>query len=176
MTELPSLTTFIEFDHDETHEFMWKDGVKWNDFVDGEDGYLYGIPKQGSCVVRFNPLDKSIQEIGPEFDDDDDAWWVVGVRAKNGCIYCVPGEDGRDGILKICTVSGEVEVLDHLELPYAKSEGWISGALSPNDGNIYFMPYMAENILIGFDPETEGIFEIEFDECVHGKFGIFQEQ
>jgi hypothetical protein len=39
--------------------------TKWSTFVDGEDGFFYGIPCDAHRVVKFNPLDKSLTEIGP---------------------------------------------------------------------------------------------------------------
>ena len=38
---------------------------KWSSFVDGKDGCFYGIPSDARRVVKFNPLDKSLTEIGP---------------------------------------------------------------------------------------------------------------
>ena len=35
-------------------------------FVDGEDRFFYGIPCNTRRVVKFNPLDKSFTEIGPD--------------------------------------------------------------------------------------------------------------
>ena len=43
---------------------------KWSAFVDGGDRFFYGIP---SCcarrVFKFNPLDKSLTEIGPDLGE-----------------------------------------------------------------------------------------------------------
>jgi hypothetical protein len=39
---------------------------KWLAFVDGGDGFFYGIPYNARRVVKFNPLDKSLTEIGPD--------------------------------------------------------------------------------------------------------------
>jgi hypothetical protein len=40
--------------------------MKWSAFVDGGDGFLYGIPSNARRVVKFDPLDKSMTEIGPD--------------------------------------------------------------------------------------------------------------
>ena len=55
----PSLTTLIEIEGDS----------KWSSFVDGNNGFLYGIPSNARRVVKFNPLDKSMTEIGPDLGD-----------------------------------------------------------------------------------------------------------
>jgi hypothetical protein len=83
-----SLTTLIG------DEIQGRD--KWSDFVDGGDGFFYGIPFDARRVVKFNPLDKSFTdrrvvkfnpldksftEIGPDFDGFDK--WRCGVRASN---------------------------------------------------------------------------------------------
>ena len=53
----PSLTTLIGDEIEGDH--------KWSTFVDGKNGFLYGIPSGARRVVKFNPLDKSLTEIGP---------------------------------------------------------------------------------------------------------------
>ena len=102
---LPSLTTLIDIG-DEIQD-RWK----WCDFVDGKDGFFYGIPSSARHVVRFNPLDKSLTEIGPDFGEGG-CKWKCGVRAKTGSIYCAPFR--ADHILKIDTIQGTVETLDNV--------------------------------------------------------------
>jgi len=81
---------------------------KWPSFVDGGDGFLYGIPCNARRVrvVKFNPLDKSLAEIGPDLGDGGDKW-LRGVRANNGRIYCAPYRSNH--ILKIDPIQGTVE-------------------------------------------------------------------
>jgi hypothetical protein len=62
MTEA-SLTRLIDMGD----EIQWY--RKWMDFVDGEDGFFYGIPCDARRVVKFNPLDKSLTEIGPDLGE-----------------------------------------------------------------------------------------------------------
>ena len=100
------LTTLIDFTIDGDH--------KWSAFVDGEDGFFYGIPSNARRVVKVNPSDKSWTEIGPDF-----GWggmkWRCGVRAKNSSIYCAPYHANQ--ILKINTNDSTVETLDNVKLP-----------------------------------------------------------
>ena len=42
---------------------------KWSAFVDGGDGVFYGIPSCAHRVVKFNPLNKSLTEIGPDLGE-----------------------------------------------------------------------------------------------------------
>jgi hypothetical protein len=86
----------------------WRDGAKWLGFVKGKDGFLYGIPDQARRVVKFNPVDKSMEMIGTEMGEND--YWCGGVLAKNGCIYCPPRS--CDTMLKINTIAGTVETID----------------------------------------------------------------
>ena len=60
MTE-PSLTTILGITIGDEME----GDHKWWDFVDGKNGFFYGIPFSARRVVKFNPLDKSLTEIGP---------------------------------------------------------------------------------------------------------------
>ena len=76
MTET-SLTTLIGDDI--------QGDLKWSAFVDGGDGFFYGIPFSARRVVKFNPLDKSWTEIGPDFGEGGFKWilngmllWMVG--------------------------------------------------------------------------------------------------
>ena len=62
---------------------------KWSSFVDGGDGFFYGIPSHARRVVKFNPLDKSFTEIGPDVGGREGKW-LCGVRANTGRIYCAP--------------------------------------------------------------------------------------
>jgi hypothetical protein len=91
MTEPSSITTLIRY------EIAGES--KWTEFVDGKDGFFYGIPFNDACrVVKFNPLYKSFTEIGPDFGKGRYKW-MCGVRDNNGSIYCALYHSNR--ILKI---------------------------------------------------------------------------
>jgi hypothetical protein len=137
MTE-PSLTTLIEIGLEEIED-RWK----WSAFVDGRNGFFYGIPFRARRVVKFNPLDKSLTEIGPDLGAGGEKWWC-GVLANTGSIYCAP--HNADHILKIKTNDDTVETLDDVELPETGDDLWMSGALAP-DNHIYYMPYAARRIM-----------------------------
>jgi hypothetical protein len=108
--------------------------LKWSAFVNGGDGFFYGIPYDARRVVKFNPLDKSLTEIGPDFGEGGDKW-ACGVRASTGSIYCAPFDSNL--ILKINTNDGTVETLYNFELPETgETLLWQSGALA-TDNNIY---------------------------------------
>jgi hypothetical protein len=116
---------------------------QWSDFVDGGDGFFYGIPSSARRVVKFNPLDKSLTEIGPDLGEGEFKW-LCGVRANTGSIYCAPYDAKH--ILNINTIDGTVETLDNVELPEAVGDLWASGALAA-DNNIYYMPCNAHRIM-----------------------------
>jgi hypothetical protein len=134
-------------------EIRWD--KKWNAFVDGKDGFFYGIPCNARRVVKFNPLDKSFTEIGPDLGDGGDKW-MCGVRANNGSIYCAPYRSNR--ILKINTNDGTVETLDNVEQPETGICLWASGALQlAQDKNIYYMPYDARRIM-RLNPDNDSLY------------------
>ena len=112
---------------------------KFSTFVDGGDGFLYGIPSDARRVVKFNPVDKSFTEIGPDLGHGGDKW-MCGVLANNNIIYCAPF--CADHILKIDTIQGTVETLDDVRLPETGYDLWMSGALA-QDNSIYYMPASA---------------------------------
>jgi hypothetical protein len=149
MTE-PSLTTLIG---DDIEGFD-----QWSTFVDGGDGFFYGIPFMAPRVVKFNPLDKSLKEIGPDFGEGYGKW-KCGVRANTGNIYCAPYD--ADHILKIDPIQGTVETLDDVELPEAGFYLWASGALAP-DNHIYYMPYFALRIM-KLNPDNDSLSSVGDD-------------
>ena len=140
----PSLTTLIVIDDENEGR------VNWSEFVDGKDGFLYGIPCDARRVVKFNPVDNSLTEIGPD----------LGVRAKNGSIYCAPSYAER--MLKINTNDGTVEtLLDNVEWPETGDYLWQSGALA-TDNNIYYMPFNARRIM-KLNPGNESLSSVGDD-------------
>ena len=136
---------------------------KWSSFVNGKDGFLYGIPDEHAYqVLKFNPVDKSLELMGPDLHYR--AWWG-GVLAKNGCIYSIPCNQGRhEGrLLKINTIKGTVE---HLELevqPHGTIHifSWTLGVVGPDDC-IYFLPSGTLNqSVLRLDPSTDSASLIE---------------
>jgi len=101
------------------------------------NGWILWIERTDRRVVKFNPLDKSLTEIGPDFGEGGGKW-RCGVLAKTGCIYCAPAY--ADHILKINTNDGTVETLDDVEMSETGRDLWASGALA-EDNYIYYMPY-----------------------------------
>ena len=150
MTE-PSLTTLIG---DEIEGYF-----KWSSFVNGKDGFFYGIPFSARRVVKFNPLDKSLTEIGPDLGEGGFKW-ICGILANNGSIYCA-SFDSNPHILKINTNDGTVETLDNVELPETGDDFYESGALA-QDNNIYYMPYCARQIM-RLNPDNETLTSVGGD-------------
>jgi len=66
------------------------DWDKWSGFVEGEDGFLYGMPFNSAKLLRFDPINHTATLIPlPEEMHGDRKWWG-GVRAENGFIYAIP--------------------------------------------------------------------------------------
>ena len=122
---------------EELGEEIWK----WRGAVAGVNGSIYSIPYYASRVVKFNPLDKSITEIGPDFGNSYK--WRRGAMANNGVIYSAL-YNSRRGILKIDTNTDNVTELDRNLLP--ERHDLISCALAL-DGCIYFMPECGRRIM-----------------------------
>jgi hypothetical protein len=150
-----SLTTLIDIgDEIEGDE-------KWSAFVDGEDGFFYGIPSRARRVMKFNPLNKSLTEIGPDLGERE-AKCQCGVRSNNCSFYWAPY--CADHILKIDTIQGTVETLDDVELPetYRGSSGlWASGALA-QDNDMYYMPAAAHRIM-RLNPDNDSLSSVGDD-------------
>ena len=99
-----------------------QNNFKWHDFVKGKEGFLYGIPLRARRVVKFNPVDKSMEMIGPDLGENDG--WSCGVLAKNGCIYCTPAHRRQSNMLKINTITGTVETIDLHLLTQGRSDAY----------------------------------------------------
>ena len=134
------------------NNFISEENDNWYDTLAGVDGSIYGIPCNARRVVKFNPVNKSITHIGPDFGGKSRKW-QRGAMADNRSIYCPPCNRSY-GILKIDTSTDDVTVLDANFLPErGRYDGmWISCALAL-DGCIYFMPGMARRI-IKLDPNN----------------------
>jgi len=118
------------------------EGFYWGS-VSASNGCIYGIPLSARRVSKFNPVDRSITEIGPDFGTE---WkWMRGAMADSGVIYCPPYRDRR-GILKIDTNTDTVIVLNSNLLPEQGGNMWVSCAVAL-DGCIYFMPCNARRIM-----------------------------
>jgi hypothetical protein len=141
----------------EGHDFSDKTAGKWSAFVDGKDGFLYGIPFLGANrVVKFDPVEQTMELIGPLFKETN-MCWMCGVLANNGCIYCPPYFE-ESGILKINTVDGTVETFSATsQLPSARDGSWESGAVGP-DNCIYYMPSSSDfNCILRLDTNTDNL-------------------
>lgn len=149
---------------------------KWENFVDGGNGYLYGIPSRARRVLQLHVEDNSIQEIGPDLGDE---WnkFHRGIKAENGSIYCISSD--AMCFLKITPRESQVaEVIvikyDHTPWEYC----WTEGALA-KDGCIY---YDGGGHILKFDPKNSGFLSLvgEYiyydydsaflrkDECLYG--------
>jgi hypothetical protein len=135
--------------------------------VDGKNGFFYGIPFNARRVVKFNPLDKSLTEIGPDLGEGGYKW-RFGVRANNGRIYCAPY--CANHILKIDPIQGTVETLDDIEMPETGNFLWSSGALAP-DNHIYYMPAGARRIM-RLNPNNDTLSSVG-DDLGEGMFKYF---
>jgi len=80
---------------------------------------------QCSLVVKFNTLDNSLTEIGPDLGEGQ-CKWMCGVRSFTGSIYCAPYYSNHI-LKKINTNDGTVETLDDVELPETGSYVWALG-------------------------------------------------
>ena len=98
---------------------------------------LYCVPFSARRVVKFDPIDKSITHIGPDFGVGRK--WRNGAITDSGVIYCPPWNSNR-GILKIDTNADTATELNVNLLPQQGYNMWESCAVAL-DGCIYFMPH-----------------------------------
>jgi len=63
---------------------------KWLSFVEGPDGFLYGIPDMSNSLLRFDPITHTGTEIPLHEDWHGEQKYGFGVLAENGHIYALP--------------------------------------------------------------------------------------
>ena len=139
------------------------EGRKWLGNVAAPNGSIYGIPYNARRVAKFNPADKSITDIGPDFGGDG-AKWTRGAMTNGGVIFCLPYNSLTNGILKIDTNTDNVTVLDVNLLPERGYYMWKSCAAAV-DGCIYFMPCHARRIM-KLDPNNNDAMSSVGDDLV----------
>ena len=121
-----------------------ENGVKFlGTIVAVKNGSIYHIPYTARRVVKFDPADKSMTHIGPDFGGGEK--WCDGTITDSGVIYCVPWDTDRCGILKIDTNTDTATELDD-NFPERGIDMWRSCAAAI-DGCIYFMPCDARRIM-----------------------------
>ena len=154
---------------------------KWKGTLAAPNGSVYAIPARARRVVKFNPVDKTITHIGPDFGGGERKWYR-GAMTGSGVIYCPPLNEER-GILKIDTNTDTVTELNVNLLPERGYYMWISCAVAL-DGCIYFMPCTAHRIMkldpnnsdamssvgdvLGDDDEKYNGTVVGIDGCVYG--------
>ena len=137
-------------------------GSYW-DSVSAPNGCIYGIPSGARRVIKFNPVDKSITYIGPDFGDE---WkWMRGAMADSGIIYCPPFNS--HGILKIDTNTDTVTKLDVNLLPERGTYSMWDSCAAALDGCIYFVPSKANRIM-KLDPHNNDAMTSVGDDVARG--------
>ena len=124
---------------------------KWKGSLAAPNGSLYGCPCKARRVVKFDPVSKSITEIGPDFGGGMGSKWKQGAMTDNGVIYCPPCDDR--GILTIDTNTDTATELDANLLPEQGNGMWLSRAAAL-DGCIYCMPYNRARRIMKIDPSN----------------------
>ena len=110
----------------------------WRGSLAAPNDSVYGTPSRAGRVVKFNPIDKSMTDIGPDFVDGWNSYhWYEAAMADNGVIYCPPCHFRR-GILKIDTNTDNVTELDRNLLPEQGDGMWASCAAAL-DGWMYLL-------------------------------------
>ena len=155
---------------------------KWEGSLAGINGSIYGIPIGSVPIVKFNPVDKSITHIGPDFGDDIRMKWRKGAMTGTGVIYSVPCNEHR-GVLKIDTNNDNVTELSRNLLPEQGQYNMWTSCAAALDGCMYFMPCGAHRIMkldpnnndamssVGDDLGDEWLYigtVVGIDGCVYG--------
>ena len=64
--------------------------AKWWSFVEGSDGFLYGIPLISNSLLRFDPITHNATLIPLDESWHGQGKWSFGILAGNGNIYAMP--------------------------------------------------------------------------------------
>jgi hypothetical protein len=120
---------------------------KYKGTVVGNDDFVYCIPCDATCIVKFDPA-------------NPDTTSTVGEKAEEG-FECENGVLGGDGYIYAVNCAGQVLQIDTTSNNYTwigdriYDSGWGWGdAIIGVDKCIYWPPYNANRVL-KFDPETQ---------------------
>ena len=117
----------------------------WHETVLADDGFLYGVPHNANCVLKFDPTSGKASVFG---DLKGKAKYIGGIYCPtDGCIYAPPFLASR--CLRIDPVNETAEYFgDPIE-----SNQYHDGAFCV-DGRIYCIPGGKPNSVLCIDPEA----------------------
>jgi hypothetical protein len=115
--------------------------------VRAADGNIYGIPRNATQVLRFDPRTQQATLVGDQLPGGD-LKWHGGVLAADGNIYGIPLFAVQ--VLRFDPRTQQATLVGN-QLPGGAK--WHGGVLAA-DGNIYGIPHEATQVL-RFDPRTQ---------------------
>lgn len=114
-------------------------GSKWSSFVVHPNGKLYGIPRNASQVLEFDPIAKTTTLFGSLGTGTNK--WMGGVLGSDGLIYGIPFSS--TAVLVIDPSDRTASTWGVL----SGSSKWVGGVALP-DGRILGIPYNSNNYLL----------------------------
>ena len=126
----------------------------WQGTVAAADGCIYGIPRDATSVLRFDPRTQKLSTFGDIPDDNGSyrKYWGGILGQAGRFIYCPPSNAAR--VLCIDTKTQTCELIG-ADLDSTKPGKWHGGALG-GDGAIYCMPLVMNRVL-RIDPLTKTV-------------------
>ena len=115
---------------------------KWEGGVLAADGNIYGIPRDATQVLRFDPRTQQATLVGDELPGDRFKW-MGGVLAADGNIYGIPWNATQ--VLRFDPRTQQATLVGD-QLPPGVDK-WDGGVLA--DGIIYGIPSHATHLCVG---------------------------
>ena len=103
----------------------------------GADGKIYGVPYNGSTVLRLDPDTGTVDE--PFTHGQGSGAYIGGVAAPNGNIYLAPFD--ADNVFEIDPIAGTSSTYS-----FSSNDEFV-GAVS-DTANVYFVPNAATSVLV----------------------------
>mmetsp|Transcript_185 Transcript_185/g.281 ORF Transcript_185/g.281 Transcript_185/m.281 type:complete len:417 (+) Transcript_185:185-1435(+) len=120
--------------------------LDYNVLATAKDGCLYFIPDNSRRISKFDPVTKSVKEIGNDLGCKPGSWHGGVMNTYDGCTYFVPSSARHilkyDPLMEVASFVGEN--LGDEEYKWA-------GGVQAKDGCIYCTPDCADKIL-KYDP------------------------
>ena len=134
------------------------DGVKewpWFGSVAASDGCVYGIPRNATSVLKFDPRHQTLSTFG-KLDEGLDKYRCAVLGQSGRFIFCIPNLAAR--VLCIDTKTQTCELIGD-DYDGSIKDKWCAGALG-GDGAIYCVPRTTVDRVLRIDPwaKTTSLF------------------
>lgn len=118
--------------------------------VEADDGIIYGIPRNGENIFKFDPTDDSISYFAHGLTTTNNIFRSAIKSSLNGKIYCIPREHTA-----VVVIDPSDDSITEITIPGITADDYYSVSEGSNN-KLYCTPYNADHVLI-IDPTDNSV-------------------